>query len=381
MKKMCIVAAVPQSIQLFMSDIAQNASKDFNVTIASHPSGNYLSEILGLNYHPILIERKPSLIKDLISLFSLIAFFKREKFYIVHSITPKTGFLSMLAAFITRVPIRIHTFTGQVWLNKRGYKRYLLKLFDKLMAICCTHILVDSPSQRDFLLTEGILKKDKSTVLGKGSICGVDLNRYKFDADARNRLREEAGLPSDAVIIIFMARLTRQKGILELAEAFNSLAETHNNLYLWVIGTEETVTFQEVLLKAPSHTDHIIRTEFTNTPEAYLSASDILCLPSHMEGFGQVIVNASACQLPVVGTRIIGVRDAVEEGVTGLLYTAGNVQELVNTLALVIADFQLRTRLGLAGRKRVIAQFDQSEITNLTLKYYQKIIKEYETFN
>jgi len=378
MKKMCLVAAVPQSIQLFMSDVARNAAKSFDVTVASHPSGTHLTEILGLPYYPVIIERKPAPLSDLKSLIALIVFFRKNRFDLVHSITPKTGLLSMLAAFLTGTPLRVHTFTGQVWLNKRGLKRSFFKWMDKLIVLLSTNILVDSPSQRDFLQKEGVLKNGQGVVLNKGSICGVDTSLFKRDIAARERLRNQASLPKDAIVVTFMARLTEQKGILELAEAFERLATYYPNLYLWVIGPEESVSYSQVLKKASSHSNRIHRSEFTTEPAAYLSASDILCLPSHMEGFGQVIVNASACELPVVATRIIGVRDAVEENVTGLLYSAGNINELTQSLSQLIDNCQLRTKFGLAGRTRVINHFEQSLITDLTINFYHQVITNYE---
>ncbi len=101
------------------------------------------------------IERKPSPWRDLLVLFQLFTLFRRERFDIVHSIMPKTGMLAMLAAWLARVPTRIHTFTGQVWVTKQGVQRILLKWFDKLIGSFATCALADSPSQRDFLVNRG----------------------------------------------------------------------------------------------------------------------------------------------------------------------------------------------------------------------------------
>lgn len=369
-KKICFVATIPKSLAVFLSDVIQKTSKQYTVKIISSPLGREVLDQLNAEYIPLPIERKPSLLKDLITLFQLFLIFRKEKFDLVHSITPKAGLLTMLAAFVTRIPVRTHTFTGQVWLNTYGVKRVLLKYLDKLLVFCATDILVDSPSQRDFLVNEGILKKNRAVVIGHGSICGVDLNVFSFDYHARMAIRESLKLDDNSIVILYMARLTKQKGILELAEAFERIASIKNNVFLYVIGPEEDVSFEEVAEKCKNYNNKVLRLEYTSNPAEYLSASDIFCLPSHMEGFGQVLVNASSCSIPIVASRIYGITDAVEDGVTGLLYPAGDIDVLTNTLIKLIDDKELRKKMGRAGRDRVIKHFDQNLITAEIVAFY-----------
>ena len=164
---------------------------------------------------PVKIERKISLLNDVKALFNLYRIFKKEKFDIVHSIMPKSGFLSMLAGFFARVPVRVHTFTGQVWKNSAGIKRFILKTMDKILAICATHILVDSPSQREFLISEGVVSREKSSVIGNGSMCGVDEKKFYFDEEARRSIRKTLGIASDDIVFFFLGRMNRDKGILD----------------------------------------------------------------------------------------------------------------------------------------------------------------------
>jgi len=359
MKKVCFVATVPVAINVFLSDIIEALAIDNHVTLIANPHGAEVLSNLNAEFLGIGIARKPSFLNDMLCLIRLVNMFKQQRFDIVHSIMPKTGLLSMMAGFIVRTPVRVHTFTGQVWQNKQGYKRWLLKLADKLLVVCATHILVDSPSQNDFLVSEGILKHNQATVIGKGSICGVDINKFSFSAQARARVRlalssNEQPIDNNAIILLFMARLTTEKGILELVEAFKKIAAIRQNVFLCVIGSEENVRFNQIIKMVGLYQDKLLRVDYTDLPADYLSACDILCLPSHREGFGQVIVNASACELPVVASKIYGITDAVEENVTGLLHSVHDVNELAKSILTLIDDKSLRSKMGKAGRTRVI---------------------------
>ncbi len=111
-----------------------------------------------------------------------------------------------------RVPRRFHTFTGQVWATRKGLSRGLLRLLDRVIFSCASEVLVDSPSQRDFLLAEGVVDQRHSTVLAEGSISGVDLGRFHADAPARVRIRHDLGIPEEAFVFLFLGRSECRKG-------------------------------------------------------------------------------------------------------------------------------------------------------------------------
>lgn len=378
MKKFCYVATVPIAVNAFLKDIIQCNAKENKIKVIASPEGSEVLSSLDAEFLALSIARKPSILRDLVSFWRLIKIFRHEKFDVIHSIMPKSGFFSMLAGFITHTPIRIHTFTGQVWRNKQGLQRWLLKLCDKLLVLCATHVLVDSPSQRDFLIKEGILKKNQAKVIGKGSICGVDTEEFKFTADTRLSIRQSLNkddltIDDDSIILIFMARLTKQKGVLELAEAFSRVANVRANVFLFVIGQEENVTFNEIVNISGIHKNKLFRLAYTLKPSDYLSACDILCLPSAMEGFGQVIVNASACGLPVVASKIYGITDAVKENETGILYPLHDIDALTEALLKLIDDKKLRLKMGQAGREYVVKNFDKKFITQELMTFYNQL--------
>ena len=166
-KKICFVTAAEITVRVFLVNHLKALSTQYNITVVTNTNDTDFLKTFGLhlNVVPLKIERAISPIRDIRALFSLIILFRKYRFEAVHSVTPKAGLLSMLASFLVRVPVRIHTFTGQVWITQQGLMRWCLKSADKLIARCATHVLVDSGSQRDFLIRKNIVSKSKSRLL------------------------------------------------------------------------------------------------------------------------------------------------------------------------------------------------------------------------
>lgn len=381
MKKLCIVATIPAVVHAFMRGHVRAASDRWPVTIVSHPESSELLSDMGAEFRPLDIQRKISPWQDLKAFVRLVMFFRRERFELVHSIMPKTGLLAMAAAWLTGVPNRMHTFTGQVWANKRGWKRVLLKRADQLIVFFATRVLVDSPSQRDFLVKEGVLPQSKGQVINNGSICGVDARRFHPDAAIRHAVREELGIGEQQTVILFLGRLNIDKGIPELAEAFAAMADRREDVVLLLVGAEEDVPFSRVQQLCGAHQGRLRRVSFTPTPERYMAASDIFCLPSHREGFGQVIIEAAACEVPTVATRIYGITDAVADGETGLLFPVGDVAMLTRHLLKLIEDVPLRRQMGEAARARALALFSSEKITSGMLDLYGELLERRQAAN
>ncbi|MFZ5524127.1 MAG: glycosyltransferase [Pseudomonadota bacterium] len=363
MKSLCFVATIPDVVYSFLKGHIRASAKKWPVTIVTNPKSAELLNGLDARLIPLAIRRKASPWHDLIVLIRLTSLFRRERFGLVHSIMPKTGLLAMLAARLAGVPVRMHTFTGQVWANKQGWKRAALKMFDMMIVALATHILVDSPSQRDFLVAEGVLPQGKGEVIGHGSICGVDQSRFHTDAQVRETVREELGIGSTQTMILFLGRLNRDKGMLNLAAAFAEIASRRTDVVLVLVGAEEDVSFAQVQQICGTHRERLRRVGFTPYPERYMAAADVFCLPSYREGFGQVIIEAAACGVPTVASRIYGITDAVEDGTTGILFAAGDVPALASALSELIEDRALRKRMGEAARIRALDLFASEKIT------------------
>ena len=370
MKKLCYVATIPAVVHAFLRGHIQAAAEEYDVTVICNSADKHLLD--GINARLILlpIERKPSPLRDALVLFQLYKLFRRERFDIVHSIMPKTGMIAMLAAWSARVPTRIHTFTGQVWVTKHGARRVVLKWFDKLIGSFATCVLADSPSQRDFLVNEGVLPPGKGKVIGAGSICGVDPLRFHPDAENRQAVRHDLGIAQGDKVILFVGRLNRDKGMLDLAAAFDAIAKQYPDVLLLLVGAEEDVPFSRIQEICPAGRDRLHYVRFTATPEHYMAAADIFCLPSYREGFGMTIIEAAACGVAAVASRIYGITDAVDEGKTGLLFPAGDVAALTQALLKLIVHHDLRQQMGEAARVRALELFYSQKITGEMLALY-----------
>ena len=274
------------------------------------------------------------------------------------------------------MPIRINTFHGEVWATQSGWRRRALKLCDKLVGLLATNILVVSPSQQAFLVKEGILRQGKAKVIGAGSICGVNPLRFHTDLDARLTVRKNLGVTQEATVILFVGRLNRDKGILDLASAFDVISKHHLNVVLLLVGSEEEVAFSQIQEICHSELDRLHYVTFTTTPEHYMAAADIFCLPSYREGLPMTILESAACGVSTVASRIYGITDAVEEGKTGLLFTAGDISGLTQSLSTLIEDKSLRLQMGEAARLRVLDLFPAHKIIEGVLAFYAELLAE-----
>jgi glycosyltransferase involved in cell wall biosynthesis len=338
-------------------------TKDYEVFVSCAREDGALSGELppGVVFRPIDIRRNISPLADLRALIDLIRLMRLEKFSLVHSVTPKAGLLSMLAAFICAIPVRLHMFTGQVWATRSGASRWVLKKLDCLIAFCATHVLADSPSQRDFLLNEKVLKNEKITVLGKGSISGVDVQRFHPNPGVRQTVRDRLGYTNDDVLALFVGRLNRDKGVLDLVRAFLQVSDEVANLALLLVGPDEDGLREEIEKVAAGNLRlHLLG--ITSRPEEYMAAADVFCLPSYREGFGSVVIEAAACGLPAMASAIYGLTDAVEDGKSGCLHPAGDVASIAFLLKRFSCDAAMRASMGAYARQRAVSDFSSEVV-------------------
>lgn len=370
--EICFVLTAEFAVKAFLLNHLRALSEFYAVTIIVNTNNpNFLAELgIKTKVIPLAITRDVNLISDFSCLVQLVKIFQQQNFAAVHSVTPKAGLLAMLAAWVARVPLRIHTFTGQVWATKAGPKRFLLKKIDYLIASLTTHNLIDSPSQRQFLLEENVMSSTKSVVFANGSISGVDVARFKPNLEAREDIRQQLNISADAILFLFLGRLTRDKGVLDLAQAFSHLQS--DRAHLLFVGPDEQNLQAEIMGISGKDNPNVHFVGHTDKPESYITAADILCLPSYREGFGTVVIEAAAAGIPTIASRIYGLKDAVVEGKTGLLHEPHDINAIKVCMEKMMTNQAARFKLGEQAQARAVKEFDGKLITQAWVDFYRE---------
>ena len=375
LKKIAIVSANYLGVKSFLSKSIENLSENYSIHIYTNIEMSdrlFENKNKNIKFIHFPIRRNVNLLKDLECFFKLIFFIFKFKPDLMMTLTPKGGLLGMLTSFILNVKIRIHYYTGQVWVTRKGFKKKLLKQVDNIIFKMSTDCLTDSNQQKKFLEDERVVKKDFLNVLANGSICGVDSSRFRLNLENREIIRKQLGISADTILLLFLGRLNKNKGILDLADAVNDIIEKDKkNISLLIVGPDEENIKSKIQILCKNSINKIHFIEFTNKPENYMSAADIFCLPSYREGFGIAALEASACTLPVISSRIYGLIDAVKEGHTGLFHEVGNKEQIKKCIIRLVENKVLRETLGKQGRERVLKDFEQKYVTDELVKYIQ----------
>ena len=367
--KICRVSTVPFFLYNHLrGQIIATVAAGHEVVLAGSPGPEveWLKAIPGVRFQEMDIPRKISPLRDLKALCQLYLFFRRERFDIVHSTTPKAGMLCAVAAYFARIPIRLHTFTGQAWAELKGAMRAIAKAGDRTTVFFNTQCYVDSPSQKQFIISEKIASMEEIRVLGSGSLAGVDLSRFAPEkwATSKNAIRSDLGIPENHRVITFIGRITKDKGIGELLAAFKRL----EHCTLLLVGPKEVFSDP-----AESTSNANIRMiGYSTEPERYLAITDIFCLPSYREGFGNVVIEAAAMGVPTVGTDIVGLRDAIVAGQTGILVPPKESDALADALGTLLGNEAMRARMGEAARERAVSEFSADRVNAAVLEEYER---------
>lgn len=375
-KKIIRAVTIDKSLG-FVEPMIPLLSKKYDIQLLSSP-GEKIDSLCGdfkLKGHRVYMYRRLSPFKDLKSLWQLIRIFKREKPYIVHSMTPKAGLLCMLAAWTTRVPIRIHTFTGLVWPTSSGVIRKILMFTDWITCKCATHVIPEGQGVLDDL-KKSITNKPMR-ILGHGNVRGVDMNRFS----RRPEIMEHANtLKTDNVFtFIYVGRIVRDKGINELVSAFDSLSKSQPNIRLFLVGIKE-----DNLDPISEHTKQIIGSnekivavgpKYNDDLLAYYAASDCFILPSYREGFPNTVLEAGAMGLPCIVTDINGSREIIIHEKNGLIIPSQNTDALYDAMKQIISDKESTLSMASNARNLIESRFERSYVCKCLYDFYEEIIK------
>jgi glycosyltransferase involved in cell wall biosynthesis len=380
LKSICFVVTTPFTANAFLLEHIKKLSLIYKVTLCLNLKLYPLSPNFDLKKIQIIdvpIERKINLLKDCRALLVLLSIFKKERFDVVHTVSPKAGLLGIMAGYLSQIKNRFHTFTGQVWVNLSNPSKAFFKAMDRLICKMATQVFADSQSQIDFLVTEGICKKSEISLLGCGSISGVNLARFKPDAIKRSSYRKALSAQDGDIIFLFVGRVCRDKGIFDLFAAFNEIYTNFGKkVYLWVVGPDEGAVVPELEVMYSELANQVKWIGPSFEPESYMAAADILVLPSYREGFGSVVIEAAACSIPAITYVTEGITDAIENNRTGLLARKYDIKDLVLKMDLLVANVDLRIQLGENAYERAITLFSSDAITAEWLTFYKKLLHQ-----
>ena len=369
-----------------LANTLKRIAADFEVTVVGQGVSAYRDTWPDIRWIDLDLNRKVSLWSDLRALFALCRIFLAIKPDIVHSIMPKAGLLSALAGFLCRVPVRMHTFTGQVWATRGGLARAIYYVMDRLINALNTVCLTDSPSQSAFLRQHGFsYEGGPLPVLSKGSLSGVDLARFDRSAlsPRANELRSQLGLRESDFVFAFIARKTRDKGAIDLLRAFARIAATAANARLLFVGPDESDgEIGKILGADKALAKAVLEIGQVENHELYLAISNVLCLPSHREGFGTIVIDAAALGVPAIGSRIPGLVDAIEDGRTGVLFPEGDIDALADSMRDFLEHPGRYEQMGVNASRRVAESFS-AEVLYDALKtlYFNKAGKRHQISN
>lgn len=372
-------STVPGSIETFCNGLLKElqTTEGYEVVVVSSP-GEEMETIArreGVRCVAVPMQRHIAPLQDLKSLWGLIKVFRREKPDIVHSITPKAGLLSMMAAWICRVPVRLHTFTGLVFPTAIGIKRQILMFTDRLTCFCATHIVPEGEGVKSDLIKNRITHKP-IRVLGHGNVRGIDLRHY--DPRLPEVKAEAAKIRKEGIFtFVFVGRIVGDKGINELVEAFERLKKEIPAIRLLLVGK-----YEADLDPLSSTTSKIIDTDSNieavgqqNDVRPWMAAADALVFPSYREGFPNVVIEAGAMGLPAIVTDINGSREIIIEGENGLIIPPRNADALYAAMKEMVINSALRESMTSKARKLVADRYEQSYVRKCLKEYYTQIQK------
>lgn len=343
MKKIAILASIPFFIKAHLDQhIFYLTKKNYKITIITKTDSiiNRYKNRKNIQIINVNFKRKISILNDILCLFKLFYIFIINRFDIIHSYTPKVGLLTSISSLLSFNKNRIHTFTGQHWINDKKYKKKLYMFFDRLIIKLNSNCYADSFSQIKFLINEGICKENDINVINNGSVGGVDFNTFNKDLYDSSKIKHDLGISLNLKVIIFVGRVNKDKGIFNLINSIINLNTKSNKYCLLIIGpldiknSEEKENFYKIKKKYPNIIKYY---DYSDNISKYLSVSDLFCLPSTREGFGTSVIEAAAMKVPVLVSDIYGLNEIVNKS-NGYLLDNINDKEIETKIEYIFQD-------------------------------------------
>lgn len=377
--KIIRASTIPGSLNNFCRGMLSELNENYEVVAVSSPGPALieLAEREGVRTITVPMERHISPWKDLVSLIRMVRVFRIERPQMVHSMTPKAGLICMVAGWLTRVPLRVHTFTGLIWPTSTGLKRKILKFTDRLTCACATHVIPEGEGVKNDLINGGITKRPLR-VLGYGSCKGIDLGYFQMSE--KLRVKSDKLRKPDIFTFLYVGRIVRDKGINELVEAFVRLHRECPNTQLWLVGRLEDnldpiKLSTKAMIQDANNGIESVGPKYGEELLAYYTAADCFVMPSYREGFPNTVLEAGAMGLASIVTDINGSREIIVDGENGMIVPPQNEERLYQAMKVMLTSQADREKLAGKARKMIADRFEQSFVRKCLYEYYGEVMK------
>jgi glycosyltransferase involved in cell wall biosynthesis len=371
------IATVPISLRYLLGgqlNFMQQHDYEVLAVSAGGTDVSYLRDE-GINHHMVPFTRSITPFRDLVCFIKLILLIRNFRPDIVHTHTPKAGLLGMLAAWISRVPIRLHTVAGLPLMEAAGLKRWILILTERITYTCSTKVYPNSIALREYIISKLKTQNSKLGIIGNGSTNGINLDYFQstdtlgvLAAEIRNRY----GMAASDFVYCFVGRVVRDKGINELITSFVEMAIEEKKVWLILVGhfeDELDPLAQEIKSEILAH-PRIIHAGFQDDVRPWIMASDVFVLPSYREGFPNVVLQAGALEKACIVSNINGCNEIISHNKTGLLVEPKNITDLRKAMIYALQHTDEIDKMGIEARKFIAVHFDQTYLWNELLKEY-----------
>ncbi|GGG67195.1 glycosyltransferase family 4 protein [Epilithonimonas arachidiradicis] len=371
-KKFFLLTTVSISLEFFRGQIME-LGNIFDVTLISSSSSQLknIAQREKVNYKDINIERSISLMNDIISLIKLFLFFISKKPYIIHCNTPKASLLGLIAGKLAFVPRRVYYIHGLRYEGEYGTKRRLLIFLEKIACACATDIIAVSKGVKK--IVEKDLTKKKVVVIHNGSSNGLIVNEFDSTKYNVSEIRKELNISSDDFIYGFVGRIVKDKGINELIHAFENQKIKGSKLLLVGFREEELDPVDVETKKIIENNPNIIEVGFQEDVKKYLSIMDIFVSPSYREGFGLSLIEANLMGIPVIGTKITGYSEIIQEGVNGFLIPVKDQEALEKKMVWAKENNNEIKKMNDYCKSLIVENYNHIDVVTSALAYYNKL--------
>jgi glycosyltransferase involved in cell wall biosynthesis len=376
--KILRIATVPISLKILTKGQMKFLHENGFEVHAASANGKEIQDLYlneKIKSHSILpLKRKISPLYDIWAIFKCVLLIKKIKPRIVHTYTPKAGLIGMAAAYLSRVPKRIHNVTGLPLMEATGIKKSILIIVEKLIYLMATSVIVNSFGLHEYILTN-ILKNKKIEVLGNGSTNGIDIDFFKRNEILEKKsmkIKQDLGILNSDFVWLFIGRLVTDKGINELIIAFNEISSTNKNMKLVLVGNfeQDLDPLKIDTLNIIEDNNKILLVGYKEDVRPYYVLSDCLVFPSYREGLPNVPMQAACFSLPIIATDINGCNEVVIDQINGLLIPPKNSEALKNAMLNLYFEEAERKKMGECTRNIISKKFKQQIVWSNFFKLY-----------